>query len=274
MEDGGGRTEPQVHPSAVVATGVRIGPGTVIGPGAVVEAEVTIGAGCRVSAYAILRSGTILGDRVEVDSFSVIGGLPQDLHFDRSQSSGVRVGDGTVIRESVTVSRATRAGGYTEIGRECLFMAGSHAGHDCRIGDHAILANAVLLGGHVSVGGHTFIGGGAAVHQFCRIGESVMLAGHASITMDLPPFLMVVDRNDVIGLNLVGLRRRGVPREAIIELKEAFRYIFAEGKPAERAGQAMATTRFKTDEAVRYLSFFGDGKRGFARPRRARPEPE
>ena len=270
MESGSGCTEPQIHPSAVVATGVRIGPGTVIGPGAVVESDVTIGSGCRVSAYAILRSGAILGDRVEVDSFSVIGGLPQDLHFDRSQSSGVRLGDGTVIRESVTISRATRAGGYTEIGSECLFMAGSHAGHDCRIGDKAILANGVMLGGHVSVGSHTFIGGGAGIHQFCRIGESVMLGGNASITMDLPPFLIVVERNEVIGLNLVGLRRRGFSRESIIELKEALRHVYAEGKPADQASQALAETRFKTDEAGRFLSFFGDGKRGFARPRRER----
>ncbi|MEZ5276616.1 MAG: acyl-ACP--UDP-N-acetylglucosamine O-acyltransferase [Opitutaceae bacterium] len=270
MENGGENAESKIHPSAVVAAGVRIGAGAVIGPGAVVEADVTIGAGCRLSAHAILRSGTILGDRVEVDSFSVIGGLPQDLHFDRTLSSGVRIGGGTVIRESVTISRATRAGGYTEIGSECLFMAGSHAGHDCRIGDKAILANGVLLGGHVSVGAHTFIGGAAAVHQFCRIGESVMLAGHASITMDLPSFLIVVDRNDVVGLNLVGLRRRGVSREAIIELKEALRHVYAEGKPADRAGQAMAENRFRTEEAGRFLSFFGEGKRGFARPRRER----
>ena len=256
-----------IHPTAQVAGGTPLGSGTSVGPGVIIEENVVIGKECRLAAYAVLRAGTILGDGVEVDSFSVIGGSPQDLHFDRSVTSGVRIGNGSVIRESVTISRSTREDGYTEIGRECLFMAFSHAAHDCRIGDGVILANGVMLAGHVTVGDHTFFGGGAGIHQFCRIGESVMLGGHGSISADVPPFLIVTDRNDAFGLNLVGLRRRGRSREAIRELKLAYRFVYDEGKPIERARLALEERRFESDEAGRFLTFFLDGTRGFARPR-------
>lgn len=260
------------HPTAQVAEGTSVGSGTSIGPGVIIEDNVVIGRECRLAAYAVLRRGTILGDRVEVDSFSVIGGSPQDLHFDRSLISGVRIGDGSVIRESVTISRSTLENGYTEIGRECLFMACSHAAHDCRIGDNVILANGVMLAGHVQVGDHTFFGGGAGIHQFCRIGESVMLGGHGSISADVPPFLIVTDRNDAFGLNLVGLRRRGFPREAIRELKLAYRFVYEEGKPVERARLALEEGQFESEEARGFLTFFLSGTRGFARPRRRKHE--
>jgi UDP-N-acetylglucosamine acyltransferase len=263
-ESGAGVT----HPTAQVAEGTPVGSGTSIGPGVIIEENVVVGGDCRLAAYVVLRAGTVLGDGVEVDSFSVIGGSPQDLHFDRSLVSGVRIGNGTVIRESVTISRSTLENGYTEIGRECLFMACSHAAHDCRIGDKVILANGVMLAGHVHVGDHTFFGGGAGIHQFCRIGESVMLGGHGSISADVPPFLMVTDRNDAFGLNLVGLRRRGFTREAIRELKLAYRFVYEEGKPVDRARLALEEGRFESDEARRFLTFFLSGTRGFARPRR------
>jgi UDP-N-acetylglucosamine acyltransferase len=256
------------HPTAQVAERTPVGSGTSIGPGVIIEENVVIGRNCRLAAYAVLRAGTVLGNRVEVDSFSVIGGPPQDLHFDRSLVSGVRVGDGTVIRESVTISRSTLENGYTEIGRECLFMACSHAAHDCRIGDKVVLANGVMLAGHVQVGTHTFFGGGAGIHQFCRIGESVMLGGHGSISADVPPFLTVTDRNDAFGLNLVGLRRRGFTREAIRDLKLAYRFVYEEGRPTDRARLALEQGRFEADEAKCFLTFFLSGTRGFARPRR------
>jgi len=260
------------HPTAQVAKGTLIGSGTSLGPQVVIEENVVVGSGCRLAAFAILRMGTILGDRVEVDSFSVIGGSPQDLQFDRSLISGVRIGDGTVIRESVTINRSTLENGYTEIGRECLFMACSHAAHDCRIGNSVILANGVMLAGHVQVGDYTFFGGGAGIHQFCRIGQSVMLGGHGSISADVPPFLIVTERNDAFGLNLVGLRRRGLPSEVIRELKLAYRFVYVEGKPPERARLALTQGGFVSEEAKHFLEFFLSGTRGFARPRRRKRE--
>lgn len=266
-------TSPGVHPTALIADGATVGEGTEIGPGAVVEPGVVIGRDCRLAAYSILRSGTTLGDRVEVDSFSVIGGLPQDLGFDRDMVSGVRVGEGTVFRESVTISRSTREHGMTEIGRDCFFMACSHAAHDCRIGDRAVLANGVLLAGHVSLGSYSFLGGGTGVHQFCRIGESVMVSGNASISMDIPPYLIAAERNESIGINLIGLRRRGFPKAVLWELKSVYREVFGGRSLGARAAEVLQSGQYSTEEAKRFLAFFEDGKRGFVRSRRAVAAP-
>jgi len=248
---------------------------TIIHPTAIVEPGVQLGTDCEIMAYAVVTKHCVLGDRVVVHPFGVVGGDPQYLKFDRASESGVRIGAGTVLREHVTINRSIHPGKATVIGEQCFLMAASHVGHDCELGNHAVLANAVLLAGHVSVGEHTFMGGGAAVHQFCRIGESVMVAGHAAITRDVPPFTMVAERDDVIGLNLVGLKRRGFPRAALAELKAAFHDVyFTTGNIREVAAQRLAAQVFVTPEARRFLEFFAGGKRSFARARRATPEGE
>jgi len=254
---------------------------TTIHPTAIVEAGAVLGAGCEVRAYAIVTRHCVLGEGVVVHPFAVVGGEPQDLGFDAAVvESRVEVGAGSVIREHVTVSRATVAGGATRIGAGGFLMAASHVAHDCVLGERVVLANAALLAGHVSVGAHSFLGGGAAVHQFCRIGESVMVAGHASITRDVPDFLMVAERDEAIALNTVGLRRRGISRAAIGELKRAFEAVFfSEGNIREVARAALggeplpgASTgqgeRWQSAEARQFLAFFEEGKRGFVRARR------
>jgi UDP-N-acetylglucosamine acyltransferase len=144
-------------------------------------------------------------------------------------------------------------------------MANAHVGHECTVGDDVVLATNIMLGGHVDVGSHTFVGGGAGVHQFCRIGEGVMVAGLARITQDLAPFLLVAERNEVSGLNLVGLKRRSVPRETVAELKDCYRGVFAGGDPRKLAAARLAAG-VRTAEARCFLAFFAGGKRGFARP--------
>ena len=236
---------------------------------AIVEAGATLGSDVVLRAGAIIRSGATLGDRVVVHSYAVIGGEPQDLRFDPATPSGVAVGEGTTIREFVTINRATRSGTSTTVGPGCFLMAGVHLAHDVRLGEAVILANNVLLAGHVAVGDRTFIGGGAAVHQFCRIGEGAMVAGLARITEDVAPFTMVAERDEVIGLNLVGLKRRGVSRVAIQQLTEAFRRVyFTPGNIRAVAAQALAELAAGEPEARRFLEFFAGGKRGFVRPRR------
>lgn len=243
---------------------------TIVHPTAVVEVGAQLGVDCEVQAYAIVRRGAEIGDRVVVHPFAVIGGDPQYLKFDRATLSGVRVGAGSVIREHVTINRSIAAGGFTVVGEHCFMMASSHVAHDCVVGNHVVFANAALLGGHVAVGDHTFLGGEAAVHQFCRIGEGVMVAGHASITRDVPHFTMVAERDDVIGFNAVGLRRRGFARASIAELKTAFQAVYlAPGNIRALAAAAAASGKFATPEARRFLEFFTAGKRGFARARRA-----
>lgn len=240
-----------------------------IHPTAIVEPGAQLGADCEIMAYAVVTKHCVLGDRVVVHPFAVIGGDPQYLKFDRATAAGVRIGSGTVVREHVTINRSIHAGKNTVIGENCFMMAASHAAHDCEVGNNVVFANAALLAGHVSVGDHTFLGGGAAVHQFCRIGEGVMVAGHASITRDVPHYTMVAERDDVIGFNVLGLKRRGVGRAAIAELKAVFQDVyFTPGNIREVAAALVAGGKFTSAEARKFLEFFSGGKRSFARARR------
>ena len=238
-------------------------------PTALVDEGAKLGAGCVVHAHAIVKRGVILGDGVVVHSFAVIGDEPQDLHFDPATASGVRIGARTVIREHVTVHRSTRPGTFTEVGDECFLMVGCHVGHDGRVGHRVAIANAALLAGHVHVGDHAFLGGGAVIHQFCRIGESAMIGGGARISRDVPPFTMATERDGLIGLNLVGVRRRGFTSGAVRELRRAFHLVFDEpGNIRDNARRALEDSAFHEASARQFLADFAEGTRGFVRPRR------
>ena len=237
-----------------------------IHPTAVIEAGAQIGAGCEIHAHAVVTQHAVLGEGVVVHPFAVVGGDPQYLKFDRATATGVRVGAGTVIREHVTINRSIHAGQATVVGARCFLMASSHVGHDCVVADDVVLANNVMLAGHVEVGAFTFVGGGAGIHQFVRIGEGAMVAGLARVTKDVAPFLMVAERDEVPGFNLVGLKRRGFSRAAILEIKSAYAYVFAGGDPRPLA--AALSAEVTSAEARRFLEFFGGGKRGFALPAR------
>jgi UDP-N-acetylglucosamine acyltransferase len=238
-----------------------------IHPTALVEDGARLGADCVIHAHAIVTRHAVLGDGVVVHPFAVIGGDPQDLGFNTATESGVVIGDRTVLREHVTVNRATRAGTATTIGSDCFLMATSHVAHDGQVGDRVILANQVLLAGHVHVGERAFIGGGAGIHQFCRIGESAMIGGLTRLTRDVPPFCMTAERDELIGLNAVGLRRRGVPAATIAEIRRAFHTVCrAVGNPRDLAAAALASGDYPSAETQRFLQFFMTGKRGFVRP--------
>jgi UDP-N-acetylglucosamine acyltransferase len=239
----------QIHPTALIEDGARLG------------------AGCIIHAHAVITRHCELGDAVVVHPFAVLGGDPQDLGFDAATQSGVRIGARTVIREHVTISRATRAGASTEVGSDCFLMGACHVAHDCRIGSRVVIANAVLLAGHVQIGDRAFLGGGAVIHQFCRIGEGVMIGGGARISLDIAPFCMATERNAVIGLNVVGLRRRGLTPVVMNEIKRAFRALSAPvGNLREIAASTLQQGAFISAEARSLLEFFQGGKRGFARP--------
>ncbi len=240
-----------------------------IHPTAIVEEGARLGDGCVIHANAIVTRHCVLGDGVVVHPGAVIGGDPQDLRFDPATRSGVRIGDRTVIREHVTIHRATRPDGWTEVGSSCFLMVSSHVAHDCRLADKVIMANAVLLAGHVHVGEGAFLGGGSVIHQFSRVGEGAMIGGAARVSRDVPPFTMTTERDEVVGLNVVGLRRRGLPRETVEELKRAFRVVNVDvGNMREIAVAALVSGEYQSPEARRYLEFFHGGKRGFVRARR------
>ncbi len=243
-----------------------------IHPTAIIEEGAQLGADCDIHAHVVIGRHAVLGDRVCVHPFSVIGGDPQYLRFDAATRSSVTVGAGTVIREHVTINRSIYEGRATTVGNNCFMMAGCHLAHDCAVGSNVVVANQALLAGHVSVGDHAFIGGGAALHQFVRVGESAMIGGLARITRDIGPFILVAERDEVSGLNLVGLRRRGFPRETIRELKEVYREIYyTPGNIRETARFALESGRFGSGEARAFLAFFMEGKRSFARPDRGAP---
>lgn len=234
-------------------------------PTAIVEEGVALGAGCVVQAHAIIRRHSVLGDGVVVHPFAVVGGDPQYLKFDPATASGVRIGAGSVVREHVTINRSIHAGKNTIVGARCFLMANAHVGHDCIVADDVVLANNTMLAGHVEVGSFTFVGGGAGIHQFVRIGEGVMIGGLTRLTKDVAPFLMVAERDEVPGFNVVGLKRRGFSRDAIRELKECFHTVFAGGDPRKAAAARLASGAASA-EARRFLEFFAAGKRGFVRP--------
>jgi UDP-N-acetylglucosamine acyltransferase len=243
--------------------------GSTIHATAIIEDGAQLGTGCVIHAHAIVTRHVVLGDRVVVHPFAVVGGDPQDLKFDPATRSGVRIGIGTVIREHVTIHRATKADSWTEVGAGCYLMVSSHVAHDCRLADKVIMANAVLLAGHVQVGEGAFLGGGALVHQFTRIGEGTMIGGASRVSRDVPPFTMTTERDEVVGLNVVGLRRRGLPRQTLDELKRAFRTVNVPvGNMRELAEAALASGEYSSPEARRFLEFFRGGKRSFMRARR------
>ncbi len=247
----------QIHPTALIQDGARLG------------------AGCVIHAHALISRHCELGEGVVVHPFAVVGGDPQDLSFDASTPSGVHIGARTVIREHVTISRATKAGTATEVGAECFLMAACHVAHDCRIGSRVVIANAVLLAGHVQVGDRAFLGGGAVVHQYCRIGESAMIGGGARISRDVAPFTLATERNAVIGLNVVGLRRRGFKRAVIDEIKRAFRAVNVPvGNLRQIASDGLQRGDFASHEARTFLEFYTAGGRAFGRARRGADDDE
>ena len=244
---------------------------TVIHPTAIVDPGVQLGVDCEIHAYAIVRKYAELGDRCVVHSHAVIGGDPQYLNFDVRINSRVRVGARTVLREFATINRSIHEGKATTVGEDGFLMANAHLAHDVAIGKSVVLANNAMLAGHVSVGDFAFIGGGAGIHQYTRIGAMAMVAGLARITQDVAPYLIVSERDEVSGLNLVGLKRRGVDRAAIAELKNAFHDVFLQiGNIRQLAAESLASGKFTTSEAQRFLAFFDSGKRGFARPTRGK----
>jgi UDP-N-acetylglucosamine acyltransferase len=239
---------------------------------AIVEDGAQLGRDCVVHAHAIITRHCILGDGVCVHPFAVLGGDPQDLHFDPRISTGLQIGAGTVVREGVTISRASKAGQRTRIGERCFLMATSHVAHDCQLGDEVILANAALLAGHVSIGHRAVVGGAAAFHQFVRVGELTMISGASRVAQDVPPYAMAAERNTVIGLNLIGLKRRGLAAASISELKRAFQTVYRQhGNIRQLAAEALGSGGFENAEARQFLEFFSAGSRGFARLRDGDP---
>jgi len=224
-----------VDPHADLAEDVEVG------PYCAVEADVRMGAGTVLRSHVVIRRYTSLGSGNFVDSFSVLGGEPQDFKFDPKTESYLRIGDHNVFREGVTISRATGHACATTVGNGTYWMAASHAGHNAVVGDETILVNGSVLAGHAEVGRRVILSSHAGVHQFCWIGDLVMVQGNAGLSMHVPPYMLVATpTNKVVGLNVVGLRRapylRGEDRR---QIKEAFRITYRSGLTPTQALERM-----------------------------------
>jgi UDP-N-acetylglucosamine acyltransferase len=221
-----------VDPSAKLGTNVEIGPFCVIGP------DVELGDGVVVHSHAVITGRTTLGPECKVFPFASIGQAPQDVKF-HGEPSTLTIGAKTIIREHATVNPGTEGGHMsTKVGSNCLLMIGAHVAHDCEVGNSVTLVNGATLGGHVTIGDGAIIGGQSAVHQFVRIGAYAFIGGMSGIAADVIPFGMALGAGRVAylsGLNIIGLRRRGFPREQIHELRQAYRMLFSnEGTLMER----------------------------------------
>jgi UDP-N-acetylglucosamine acyltransferase len=257
-----------IDPTARVADAARLGDGVEIGPYCVVGPGVTLGAGVRLVAHVHVTGVTTIGDGTVVYPFASLGTPPQSVHY-RGGATQLIVGPRCELRESVTINTGTEdGGGITRVGEHCLLMVGCHVGHDCDVGNSVIFANNVVLGGHVNVGDHCFLGGHAAVHQFVRIGEGAMMAGLSGASGDIIPFGYVLGQiADLVGLNIVGLRRRGAKRDDLHRLRQAYRQLFlGSGIFAERVSSVAG--EFAGDPLVKKIIAFiaAGGKRPLIHP--------
>ncbi len=263
---------PAVDPLARVASSAALEPGVRVGPFCVVGPEVRIGRGTVLDSHVVIDGDTRIGERNRFFPFSSIGLVPQDLKF-RGEASRVEVGDRNSFREGTTVHRGTSGGGgVTRIGSDNLLMAQVHVAHDCRIGNHAIFANAAALSGHVEVQDFATLGGFSGVHQFCRVGTHAFMGGATIATKDVLPYSMTVgNRADLFGPNAVGLRRRGFSPEAIAALRRAFRTLQSRQLNTTQALERLEAGAPSPEVRV-VVDFIRSSQRGVVLTRRRAPE--
>ena len=261
-----------IHPTACMDASVEISDDCVIGAFCVIKRGVRLGRRVRIGEHVVIKSGTVLGDDVEVHAGVVLGDDPQIVGQNFDFESGVVIGDRTVLREGVTVHRASQPGQQTRVGEDCLLMAYSHVAHDAVVGSHCILANLALVAGCVVIEDYVFLSGGSMVHQFVHIGESAFVSGNAEITMHIPPFVTVLGRNVVSNLNLVGLQRRGFSSEEIADIKQQYRAVYGGDSRSfqKKAFSALEKGEFKTERGRQFLEFFTHQThdRSFAYPKK------
>lgn len=213
-----------IHPSAIIDSRAQIDSTALIGPYCVIGESVRIGARTTLGPFVQVLGHTEIGDDCQIHSGTVVGDVPQDRSFGGGVSY-CRIGNGTILREHVTVHRGTASDSATIVGQRCFVMAGAHIGHNCHVHDDAIIVNGALLGGYVEVGCKAMVSGNVGVHQFVRIGELAMIGGLTMVTQDVPPYFMLDNRGLCVGINRIGLRRAGLSREECEEAKGAYRLL-------------------------------------------------
>jgi UDP-N-acetylglucosamine acyltransferase len=265
---------PLIHPTAIVSCEARLGARVVVGPYAVIDGPAVIGDDTEIGAHAWICGRVAMGSSNRLFHGVVIGAEPQDLGYSPCESA-VRIGDRNVFREYCTIHRGTQEGSETWIGSDCYWMALSHAGHNCRVGDRVVICNGVLLAGYVEVGDRAFISGNAMVQQFRRVGTLAIVSGGARVTRDAPPYTIVYGDALVRGLNVVGLRRAGIGASNRLALRSAFRTIFRSGLSLDDALERLDREGDPTAESETLANFLRTAQHGFCRcPGDSPPEEE
>ncbi|MBA2242447.1 MAG: acyl-ACP--UDP-N-acetylglucosamine O-acyltransferase [Chthoniobacterales bacterium] len=259
------QSDVQIHPTAIVAAGAEIGPRTVIGPYCIVEAGVVLGADCWLQHHVTLCGPMQAGARNKFYAYSSIGQQTQDLKY-AGEPTYLEIGDENTFREFVTVNRSTSSEGKTRVGSSGNFLAYSHIGHDCFVGDAVVFSNNGTLAGHVKIEDHAIMGGLTAVHQYCRVGRFAITGGCSKIVQDVPPF-MIADGNpaEIRGVNLVGLERNGFAPESVMWIKEAFRLIYRSKLNTRQAVEAVRQELPAREEITQILEFIEKSERGIIR---------
>ena len=251
-----------VDPAAAIADDAEVGPYCIVGP------EVTLATGCRLIAHVHVAGRTSIGERTVVHPFAALGGPPQSVVY-RGEPTALVIGSDCIIREGVTMSLGTaQGGGVTSVGDNCFVMANAHVGHDSRVGNHVTFANGATLGGHCQIGDHAFLGGLCAIHQFGRVGEHALISGVAGVRDDVIPYGLALGSIARLGgLNVVGMRRRGMSKNDIAKVRAAFHELFAdEGVFADRV--KTVAERYGDHQAVAAIIRFirADARRPLCRP--------
>ncbi len=255
----------RVHPTAIVEDGAELAADVEVGPYAIVGGQVRVGAGSRIGAHAVVVGRTTLGRDNVVYHHASLGAEPQDLKF-HGEPSQLVIGDRNQIREFATLHLGTESGGMvTSVGDDNMLMNYTHVAHDCHIGNRNVLANGVQLGGHVTLQDWIVVGALSGIHQFVRLGESVMIGAGSMVSLDVVPFCNATgDRAELRGLNVVGLKRRQIDGDASAQVKRAYKTIFQSGlKAAEAVAQLRAAK--PADEVERMLQFIESSERGICR---------
>jgi len=250
-----------IHPTAIVAKEAKIAPGVNIGPYCVIGPDVEIKENTFIGPHVIIEGKTEIGANCKLVAACSIGLPPQDINY-KGEPTGVKIGENTVIREYVTIHRATKEG-FTVIGKDCFLMNGVHIGHNVQLGNNVIMANAAILAGYVIVEDFVFISALSPIHQHCRIGESAMVGGVTASRLDIPPYFIADGRIAKIrGVNKVGLRRRGIKAEVRNELVKAYKIIYQSGLNTTNALEKVEAELVQFEEIKKLVNFFKTSKRG------------
>ncbi len=255
-----------IDPTAVVHPAAELDDDVTIGPHAVIAARVRIGSGCSIGASAVIQGPTILGEDNKVHAMASIGGDPQDLKYD-GEDTTLSIGSRNCIREFVTINRGTvGGGGQTVVGDDNLLMAYAHFGHDCIVGNRSVFANAATLAGHVEVGDDATVGAYSGVHQHCRVADHAFIGGYSVVTQDAMPWVLTVgNRATSHGVNIVGLRRSGLPKETIRAIKQCYMTLFRSKLGLDEAAKQVQQAYGELPEIRYFLEFVRSSNRGVCR---------